>query len=76
MPTHAPCNGAQRKRVIVRITRLMALCQAYRVALPSLPHMAALLGCSTRTVRRDLEALEEAGITVPAWRLYEKDEAA
>lgn len=76
MPTHAPTTITRRKRIVVRLARLMTLCAQHRVALPSLPRLGLLLGCSQRTVRRDLEALEEAGIAVPAWRLNEKEEAA
>lgn len=53
-----------RRKMTVRLVRLMALCHTRRT-LPTLQDMARELGCCQKTVRRDLEAFEEAHIPVP-----------
>ena len=70
-----PTNGRQRKRVIRRLVSLMELCRAHRCYLPPLPELAREFQCNERTIRRDLEAMEECGLRVPQWRLYEKGAA-
>ena len=54
---------------------LMELCRAHRCYLPPLPDLAREFQCNERTIRRDLEAMEECGLRVPQWRLYEKGAA-
>ena len=52
----------------MRLAALIALCQSGRRYLPPLSELAVQHQCSKRTIRRDLEALEAAGIAVPIWR--------
>lgn len=59
----------QRKHVIVRLAKMLLICQSRRWYMPPLAQLAAEHRCSVRTIRRDLEALEEAGVMVPQWRM-------
>ena len=58
-----------RNRQLVRTLRLMAAIQG-RAQCPPLSELAMTFGVSTRTVRRDLEALCEAHVPVPP---FERD---
>lgn len=58
-----------RNRQLVRVLKLMALIRGRNVCQP-LGELATILGVSTRTVRRDLEALGEAHLVVPP---FERD---
>lgn len=62
-----------RKQIVTRLAKLMAMCERYRF-LPGLDELGMRLRVHPRTVRRDLEALEEAGIVVPQ-RLDQYEEA-
>lgn len=63
-----------RGRIVYRLARLMVLCQSYRY-LPTLDQMAGQLKANTRTIRRDLAALEYAGVPVPP-RIDQYEEAS
>ena len=53
-----------RCRIVYRLARLMVLCQSYR-RLPTLNELGRQLRAHPRTIRRDLDALEYAGVRVP-----------
>ena len=53
---------------IVRRLAMVLLYTARRRYAPDIKVMARGLGVSERTIRRDLEALEEAGWPMPQWR--------
>ena len=55
---------SNRKQIVTRLAKLLAMCQRYRY-LPPLDELGQRLRAHPRTIRRDLEALEEAGIVVP-----------
>jgi predicted DNA-binding transcriptional regulator YafY len=59
---------------IVRRLAMVLLYTAKRRYAPSIKCMARGLGVCERTIRRDLEALEEAGWPMPRWR--DEQEAA
>ena len=63
-----------RTRAIARLAKLMVMCERYRY-LPGLEELGQRLRAHPRTIRRDLEALEEAGIAVPQ-RLDQYEEVA
>lgn len=56
-----------RDEMAYRFAALIRYC-GHRRYLPPLEVIARGLNCSTRTVRRYLEALEQAGFDVPKWR--------
>ena len=58
-----------RLRMVTRLARLYVLSQESRY-IPRLDDLSVRLGASTRTIRRDLEALERAGVPV-RWRQNE-----
>lgn len=60
---HGDGRNAQLVRVLLLAKRLQYLRQQ-----PSLTELARYYNVHTRTIRRDLEALEEAGWPVPQWR--------
>lgn len=66
MPYGSRCNR-DRNRVARRLAALMFYLQGRRYV--DLQVLARGLNVSTRTVRRDLEALEGAGWPVPVYRL-------
>lgn len=49
---------SNRLAMTARLVSLIALVQSRRYQLPSLQELAAMHGCSQRTIRRDLEAIE------------------
>jgi predicted DNA-binding transcriptional regulator YafY len=53
----------------VRVAQLLARIRGRR-AIHSLPALAAEVELNERTVRRYLEAFEDAGLDVPAWRKF------
>ena len=59
--------SARRNHALVRMAKLMKVCLSYRV-LPPLSDLAVELGCHPRTVRRTLEAMQEAHLPVPMFR--------
>lgn len=67
-------NSETRKRIIVRLVKLMAMCESYQY-LPTLDELGSQFRVNPRTVRRDLEAIEEAGVPVPP-RLDQREELA
>jgi len=54
----------RRLRLTIRIAALILTAQSHRY-LPSLEDLAREHGVSTRTIRRDLEALEAVGVPLP-----------
>ena len=58
---------AGRCRMIRRLVRLIEMVHR-RQRLPCLDALAEMLACSTRTVRRDLEALRACGLDVEPYR--------
>lgn len=64
-----PVNLRQRKRVIRRLVALMDACRTRRYV--DVCELAREHECSDRTIRRDLEAMEECGVRVPRWRQRE-----
>ena len=56
-----------RARTLRRVLTLARYLQPLRYA-PPLRDLATALGVHPRTIRRDLEALEEVGWPLPAWR--------
>jgi predicted DNA-binding transcriptional regulator YafY len=56
-----------RGSIIVRLLKLSRRLEGARYA-PNLLELAHEFGVCERTIRRDLECLEEAGIRVPKWR--------
>jgi predicted DNA-binding transcriptional regulator YafY len=56
-----------RCRLVRRLAALMRYCEGRRYAI-NLRGVARGLGVCERTIRRDLEALEQAGWPVPRWR--------
>lgn len=60
-------DGAQRERIVYRLAMLLLYTNRRRYA-PSLKCLARGLGCSERTVRRYLDALERVGWPMPKWR--------
>lgn len=65
--------GACRNHALVRMAKLLQVCLTRRV-LPPLSELAAELGCHPRTVRRTLEAMQEAHLPVPMFRAPEPGE--
>lgn len=65
----------QSRGDVVRRLAMVLLYTARRKYAPDIQVMARGLNVSTRTVRRYLEALEDAGWPMPRWR-DEKEEAA
>lgn len=59
--------ATERDEMARRFAALIRYC-GHRRYLPELEVLARGLGCSTRTVRRYLTALENAGFDVPKWR--------
>ena len=57
----------KRNHVLVRLARVLHLCQTRRI-LPPVDDLARDLGCHPRTVYRLLAAIEEAHIPVPLRR--------
>ena len=53
----------RRNRLLVRNLRLLQLLESARVGL-TLRRLAEQSGCCERTIRRDLEALQEAGVPI------------
>lgn len=53
-----------RARIVARLARLIAMCQSHRY-LPTLEELSGQLQVNPRTIRRDLNAIEGAGIPVP-----------
>jgi predicted DNA-binding transcriptional regulator YafY len=60
-----------RAESLRRILALKARLDGRRYA-PRLVDLAREFECHERTIRRDLELLEELGVTVPKWRLNEQ----
>lgn len=58
-----------RCAIVRRLAMLLRYTHGRRYA-PDLVCLARGLGVSTRTIRRDLEALEAAGWPVPKWRTF------
>lgn len=67
-------SGWARARVIRRLASILADCRLRRSL--SLTDLAREHGCCERTIRRDLEAIEAAGLYVPTWRAAEKRDVA
>lgn len=65
-----PLSERQRKRVIRRLVSLMEVCGRARYV--RVAELAREHACSERTIRRDLEAMEECGVRVPKWRVKEE----
>lgn len=60
--------GTGRSVGLSRVLRLMVRLEGCRYA-PSLELLATEFGVCQRTIRRDLQLLETAGIETPRWRL-------
>ncbi len=64
-------SGTYRGSGLERAIKLLRRLEG-RQSCPSLQRLAADYEVNARTIRRDLEALENAGVTLPTWR-REKD---
>lgn len=63
----------RRIRAVQRLAALIETCRTARGYLPPLRELAKRHGCCARTIRRDLEAMEAAGLRLPRWR-WQDDE--
>jgi predicted DNA-binding transcriptional regulator YafY len=60
-------NESSRMRLSIRMAALLRYMQGRRYSI-ELRVLARGLGVCERTIRRDLEALEAAGFSLPRWR--------